>query len=110
MRFAHLKVHHRFERMRLRGLSGARDEFLLAATVQNLKNWRSESPVHHPPASAYRLPEVCVMTTVASASRSPPIKRPQNTRLISAGSKLPKQHNAAEEPIFQRYRPLSSLC
>jgi transposase len=37
MRFAHLKVHHRFERMRLRGLSGARDEFVLAATVQNLK-------------------------------------------------------------------------
>jgi transposase len=54
MRFAHLKVHHRFERMRLRGLSGARDEFLLAATVQNLKTlalrtlgpppaWRSRS-------------------------------------------------------------------
>ena len=37
MRFAHLKIHHGFERMRLRGLSGARDEFLLAATVQNLK-------------------------------------------------------------------------
>ena len=37
MRFAHLKVHHRFERMRLRGLSGARDEFVLAATMQNLK-------------------------------------------------------------------------
>ena len=37
MRFAHLKVHHHFERMRLRGLSGARDEFVLAATVQNLK-------------------------------------------------------------------------
>jgi len=37
MRFAHLKVHHRFERMRLRGLSGAHDEFLLAAIVQNLK-------------------------------------------------------------------------
>jgi transposase len=37
MRFAHLKTHHRFERMRLRGLSGARDEFHLAATVQNLK-------------------------------------------------------------------------
>jgi hypothetical protein len=31
MRFAHLKVHHGFERMRLRGLSGARDEFHLAA-------------------------------------------------------------------------------
>lgn len=46
MRFAHLKIHHRFERMRLRGLSGARDEFHLAAVVQNLKTlatclWRS---------------------------------------------------------------------
>jgi transposase len=37
MRFAHLKTHHGFERMRLRGLSGARDEFHLAAIVQNLK-------------------------------------------------------------------------
>ena len=37
MRFAHLKVHHRFERLRLRGLVGARDEFHLAAIVQNLK-------------------------------------------------------------------------
>jgi class 3 adenylate cyclase len=35
MRFAHLKIG--FERMRLRGLSGARDEFHLAAIVQNLK-------------------------------------------------------------------------
>ena len=34
MRFAHLKTHHGFERMRLRGLSGARDEFHLAAIVQ----------------------------------------------------------------------------
>jgi len=40
MRFAHLKTHHRFERMRLRGLSGARDEFHLAAIVQNLKTAR----------------------------------------------------------------------
>jgi len=37
MRFAHLKVQHRFDRMRLRGLTGARDEFHLAAIVQNLK-------------------------------------------------------------------------
>jgi transposase len=52
MRFAHLKTHHRFERMRLRGLSGARDEFHLAAIVQNLKTlakhiWR---PMLHEPA------------------------------------------------------------
>jgi hypothetical protein len=37
MRFAHLKIHHGFERMRLRGLTGARDEFHLGAIVQNLK-------------------------------------------------------------------------
>jgi Transposase DDE domain len=37
MRFAHLKVHHGFERMRLGGLSSVRDEFHLAAIVQNLK-------------------------------------------------------------------------
>jgi hypothetical protein len=42
------KTHHRFERMRLRGLAGARDEFHLAAIVQSLKTlanclWRPPS-------------------------------------------------------------------
>jgi IS5 family transposase len=37
MLFAHLKRNLRFERLRLRGLSGASDEFLLAATLQNLR-------------------------------------------------------------------------
>src|SRR5262245_18196888 len=37
IRFAHLKTHHTFERLRLRGRSGARDEFHRAAIVQNLK-------------------------------------------------------------------------
>jgi hypothetical protein len=37
MLFAHLKRQMGFERLRLRGLSGASDEFLLAATVQNLR-------------------------------------------------------------------------
>ena len=35
-----------FERMRLRGLSGARDEFHLAAIVQNLKTWPSAFSGH----------------------------------------------------------------
>jgi transposase len=35
--FAHLKRIMKLDRLRLRGLSGAHDEFLLAATVQNLK-------------------------------------------------------------------------
>jgi hypothetical protein len=37
MRFAHLKTHHRFERMRLRDLSSARDEFHLVAIGLNLR-------------------------------------------------------------------------
>ena len=36
MLFAHLKRILRLERLRLRGPNGARDEFLLAATAQNL--------------------------------------------------------------------------
>ena len=37
MLFAHLKRHLRLTRLRLRGLAGATEEFLLAATAQNLK-------------------------------------------------------------------------
>jgi transposase len=47
MRFAHLKINHRFARMRLRGLTGARDEFHLAAIVQNLKTLANHA--WHPP-------------------------------------------------------------
>jgi hypothetical protein len=50
MRFSHLKTHHGFERMRLRGLSGARDEFYLAAIVQNLKTLANH--VWRPPPDA----------------------------------------------------------
>jgi hypothetical protein len=46
--FAHLKTHHRFERLRLRGLTGARDEFHLAAIVQNLKTMALRR-LHPPP-------------------------------------------------------------
>ncbi len=46
MRFAHLKINHRFERMRLRGLTGPRDEFHLAAIVQNLKHSQTTSGGH----------------------------------------------------------------
>ena len=37
MLFAHLKRWLKLTRLRLRGLSGANEEFLLAATAQNLK-------------------------------------------------------------------------
>jgi hypothetical protein len=54
MRFAHLKTHHGFERLRLRGLSGARDEFHLAAIVQNLKTIALR--LLRPPSAAIAFP------------------------------------------------------
>src|SRR5579863_4590780 len=57
MRFAHLKIHHGFERMRLRGLSGARDEFHLAAIVQNLKTLALRTLKPPDALGPHRLPE-----------------------------------------------------
>jgi hypothetical protein len=37
MLFAHLKRHLNFRRLRLRGMTGARDECTLAAVAQNLR-------------------------------------------------------------------------
>ncbi len=37
MRFAHMKRIHGLDRLRLRGLTGAKDEVLLTATAQNLR-------------------------------------------------------------------------
>ncbi len=45
MLFAHLKRILRLARLRLRGPSGARDEFLLAATAQNLRRLAKLRPV-----------------------------------------------------------------
>lgn len=50
MLFAHLKRILRLDRLRLRGLTGANDEFLLAATAQNLRKLamlRGQGPPDH---------------------------------------------------------------
>ena len=54
MLFAHLKRILRFERLRLRGPLGAQDEFLLAATVQNLRKLAKLVPTP--------CPEVAIVT------------------------------------------------
>jgi hypothetical protein len=46
MLFAHLKRILRMARLRLRGPCGARDEFLLAATAQNLRRLAKLRPLH----------------------------------------------------------------
>ena len=50
MAFAHLKRNLGFRRLRLRGITGAKDEFLLAATVQNLRKL-ARSLAYRPPIS-----------------------------------------------------------
>jgi hypothetical protein len=51
MLFAHLKRILKLDRLRLRGLSGAGDEFTLAAAVQNLRRLAKLIP-HGPPVPA----------------------------------------------------------
>lgn len=48
MLFAHLKRIMRFDRLRLRGPCGAQDEFLLAATVENLRKLAKLLPAPSP--------------------------------------------------------------
>ena len=48
MLFAHLKRILRLGRLRLRGPSGAKDEFLLAATAQNLRKLAKLVPLPTP--------------------------------------------------------------
>ena len=76
MRFAHLKTHHGFERMRLRGLSGARDEFHLAAIVQNLKTLALRLPATAPTA------RLCVASVVAQEPAAATRNREQQTPML----------------------------
>jgi transposase len=55
MLFAHLKRILKLDRLRLRGLSGARDEFVLAATAQNLRRLAKLFP-RSPPVNGIGAP------------------------------------------------------
>ena len=52
MLFAHLKRILKLDRLRLRGPCGAKDEFLLAATAQNLRKLAKLIPMQAPPLPA----------------------------------------------------------
>jgi transposase len=55
--FAHLKRIMNFDRLRLRGITGAHDEFLLAAAVQNLKKLAQQR--YKPPDHRIGAPVLC---------------------------------------------------
>ena len=52
MLFAHLKRILKLDRLRLRGPNGAKDEFLLAATAQNLRKLAKLIPMPGPTVAA----------------------------------------------------------
>tara|TARA_R110000772_G_scaffold16853_1_gene47534 strand:- start:187 stop:411 length:225 start_codon:yes stop_codon:yes gene_type:complete len=52
MLFAHLKRILKMDRLRLRGPTGAHDEFLLAATAQNLRKMAKLIPMTQPSPAA----------------------------------------------------------
>jgi hypothetical protein len=77
MRFAHMKRILKLDRLRLRGLSGARDEVLLTATAQNLRRLAKLLRRAPPPLASACLtasstcarPNACVHSAVSSSPR-----------------------------------------
>ena len=80
MRFAHLKVQHGFERMRLRGLTGVRDEFHLAAIVHNLKTMavRLVGPQQGEPLRRWRKRLARLSRCLPITLRRPAWNKPKN--------------------------------
>jgi hypothetical protein len=68
MLFAHLKRILKLDRLRLRGPNGARDEFHLAATVQNLRKLAKLIPIPSPIAATRG---DAALTGEAATPRSP---------------------------------------
>ena len=67
MLFAHLKRILRLDRLRLRGPSGAKDEFLLAATAQNLRKLAKLIPLPAPVFAARgEEPGICLADIATS--------------------------------------------
>ena len=101
MRFAHLKINHRFERMRLRGLTGARDEFHLAAMVQNLKTLPNLS------LAATAGQASCCVCHVSAVPQTYP-RRPK--RLIAPTPRVPRRATEGKtKPSKALYVSLTSL-
>jgi hypothetical protein len=71
MLFAHLKRILRLDRLRLRGPSGAKDEFLLAATAQNLRKLAKLIPLPAPIFATWgEVLKSAALIVIATAIRS----------------------------------------
>ena len=89
MRFAHMKRILRLDRLRLRGLNGARDEVLLTATAQNLRR-RAKLLRRAPP-----------LWVLLASRRHPRIGNPAPTGSAKYGAgKLITERGARDRPSF----------
>lgn len=108
MRFAHLKTHHRFERMRLRGLSGARDEFHLAAVVPKPEDARKAHLATAPPRAdarhRVRLSPPTALSGTASASMAGKRSVPQRSK------NAPISSQAINRRLYQHHRSAADMA
>jgi hypothetical protein len=103
MRFAHLKVQHGFERMRLRGLTGSRDEFHLAAIVQNLKTMALR--LRGPPTDG-----VCASIAQVAWQFGCGVRRSGGDAQPAVSPKrFPNSKSQLREGIFRQHRPNSDI-
>ncbi len=85
------KRHLGFERLRLRGFTGANDEFLLAATAQNLKRLARRAAIPQP-----RFPKSTMNAMLERLKHDPPDR------------KLPRYHTEAEPYVRYSYKQTST--
>lgn len=98
MLFAHLKRILKLDKLRLRGPSGARDEFLLAATAQNLRRMACAN-------STGSRPDTCIKADKDAILIGKTINcgiRPQR--------KIQRQKSTKTKRIFQHNRSSCSTC
>ena len=89
MRFAHLKIHHGFERCGCEVFPARAMSSFSPPPCRTSRRWRSDYSGRHPPGSAHRLPEIAhasVSRVRVEVAANQAAAKP-NSRLISAGSK-----------------------
>jgi hypothetical protein len=85
MLFAHLKRILKLDRLRLRGPNGARYEFLLAATAQNLRKLAKLIPIPNLKPAGDRISLAIYRNVTVTAAFSPISSRTSSTESVTSG-------------------------
>lgn len=109
MRFAHMKRIFKLDRLRLRGLRGAKDEVLLTATAQNLR--RLVKFLCRPPPSV-AVP--CAAWTLSAENTTQADKRSSDPNLPSFATQSGEERTSGQggrnvDPDLTRPRPRGAI-